>query len=90
MDDPIEGKTAEENTAEEENNAPNKTIQCSNSHCFIRLLKSEETISTLTKLLDNQLRIVDEMRLQIRDLREKNEELNQKINNPEEFQGKYH
>ena len=91
VDNPIEGKLAGENTAEKENNEPNKSIQCSNSRCIIRLLKSEETIPNLTKLLDNQLSNVDKMKLVIRDLREKIEELNQKINNnSDEFQGKYY
>ena len=63
-------------------------IPCTNMFCHIRILKSEETISNLTKLLDQQLQIVDESQMELRDLRDKNEELLQKMDNScEEFQG---
>lgn len=64
------------------------TTICTNFNCQTRLLRAEEMVSNLTRLLNQQLEIVDEQRIEIKIEKEKNDELQKKIeNNLDEFQG---
>lgn len=66
------------------------TNDCSNWECKSRIIKAEDTIANLTRLLNQQLIIVDEQRLEIRAEKERNAELQLKIDTSyDEFQGKF-
>ncbi|XP_043479150.1 uncharacterized protein LOC122509276 [Leptopilina heterotoma] len=65
------------------------TSICINFECQSRLLKAEETISNLTRLLNQQFNIVDEQRIELRYEKERNSELQLKMENSfDEFQAR--
>ncbi|XP_051173435.1 uncharacterized protein LOC127289510 [Leptopilina boulardi] len=65
------------------------TNDCSNWECKSRIIKAEDTIANLTRLLNQQLIIVDEQRLEIRAEKERNAELQLKIDTSyDEFQAR--
>ncbi|XP_043463987.1 uncharacterized protein LOC122499605 [Leptopilina heterotoma] len=62
-------------------------VVCNNLSCNLRIFNNEQTVNNVTKLLEQQLRIVEEQRIEIQHLNENIKELNEKLQQKgDEFQ----